>query len=419
MERTRGGQEEDKLTHEKFLGYIREALNHLQYPQRLRRSPLADLFGVAKRFDTFLALQEILIEGIEALEPDVDELPQSRALRIYESLQGRYVQRLNQQEIADQLNLSPRQVRREQRAALETLADHLWRQFDLEAKLSQDAGTEPVVEARSTLNEELAWLEDAPPTPSTDLNQTLASVLDLAQPLADQHDVHQELTAPGSLPELAVHPVALKQILLSLLSVAYHMASDGRVNTAANILNWEVEIRVQGIKPSSAPHTISDEDAASLDLARKLTRLSEGTLKTSNDAGSFSATLTLPALEQVPVLVIDDNADTLRLLQRYASHTRYRLATTRDPQRALDLTRQLSPQIIVLDVMMPDMDGWQVLRRLRGHPCTAHTSLVVCTVVRQKELAFSLGADAFIEKPVSRRTFLDTLDQQLTEREPR
>jgi CheY-like chemotaxis protein len=121
------------------------------------------------------------------------------------------------------------------------------------------------------------------------------------------------------------------------------------------------------------------------------------------------------------VLVIDDNADTLQLLQRYDTGTRYRLVTTQDPEQVLNLVEQLRPQIIVLDVMMPQVDGWELLGRLRQHPITEHTRLIVCTILAQEELALSLGADAFISKPVQRQTFLATLDHQAEVRgtEPR
>ena len=63
----------------------------------------------------------------------------------------------------------------------------------------------------------------------------------------------------------------------------------------------------------------------------------------------FAASLTLPAGKQTTVLVIDDNADTLRLLERYLSGTSYAFVGTRDPEEALSLAVRLMPQIILLD----------------------------------------------------------------------
>jgi CheY-like chemotaxis protein len=148
-------------------------------------------------------------------------------------------------------------------------------------------------------------------------------------------------------------------------------------------------------------------------MTQQMVNLSGGRLTLSGDDVPFSALLSLPALEQLPVLVIDDNADTLQLLQRYTTGTRYRLITSQDPEQALSLVDQLHPQIVVLDVMMPQVDGWELLGRLRQHPVAQHTPIIVCTILAQEELALSLGADAFIPKPIQRQDFLATLDRQV------
>ena len=83
------------LTNEDFLRHLHRALHHLYEPDRLRQNPLASLFGVANRLDTFSALQRILTEAIDSLEPQGDEPPQSPAWEIYEPLYYRYVPQLS------------------------------------------------------------------------------------------------------------------------------------------------------------------------------------------------------------------------------------------------------------------------------------------------------------------------------------
>jgi len=106
------------LTNEQFLKHLRDALNHLYDPDRLRRNPLATLFGLADRFDTPRVLQRVLTEAIQSLEPKADEPTRSHSRRIYDLLLYRYVQQFSQQEVADQLGVSVRHLRREQHAAL-------------------------------------------------------------------------------------------------------------------------------------------------------------------------------------------------------------------------------------------------------------------------------------------------------------
>ncbi|MCP4619598.1 MAG: hybrid sensor histidine kinase/response regulator, partial [Bradyrhizobium sp.] len=213
-----------------------------------------------------------------------------------------------------------------------------------------------------------------------------------------------------SLPDLAVHPVALRQTLLNLLSVAVRRAAGGEVRVSARPQRWAVEIGVRCESSPSVSNPAPDE-AASLDMAHRLADLCGGRLTISSAGGGFDAALLLPALEQLPLLVIDDNADTLQLLQRYTAGTRYRFVGTQEPEHALRLAEELAPQIILVDVMMPQVDGWEVLGQLRQHPLTAHIPVVVHTIMAQEELALSLGAAAFLRKPVTRQDFLAVLDR--------
>jgi CheY-like chemotaxis protein len=249
--------------------------------------------------------------------------------------------------------------------------------------------------------------------------------MELAEPLATQHHVqlNSSISTPAPAPgsstppiTLAVHPVALHQVLLNLLSVSIPRAAGGRVEMTVRLRRAEVviELAVITTRPATtAQAPISDEDMASLNIAHQLATLSGGRLNISNNPDRpFGATLSLPMLQQLPVLVVDDNADALRLLQRYADGTRYRIVGTQNPEQALSLAEGLMPQVIVLDVMMPQLDGWEVLGRLRQHPATGQVPIVVCTILPQEKLALSLGASAFLRKPVTRQAFLAALDQQ-------
>ncbi len=157
---------------------------------------------------------------------------------------------------------------------------------------------------------------------------------------------------------------------------------------------------------------MSDEERASLEVARQLMEVAGGELTAVAGADGFRARLALPVLEQVRVLVVDDNADTLQLFARYAVGTRYAVTAMREPAGALRLAEELEPDIIILDVMMPDLDGWEMLARLREQPVTSQTAIIICTVLPQQSLALGLGANAFLQKPVTREAFLAALDGQ-------
>jgi CheY-like chemotaxis protein len=404
------------LTHERFLKSLRSTLNHLYDPDRLRASPLAEILGVADRFDTPSRLQRILIQAIESLEPPGNDPPGSSAWSIYEPLYYRYVEQLSQQEIARQMGICDRHLRRKQFAALQVLADRLWEQFSLEGRLGEASVHEiSPAEDRRDVNDNLAWLKDETDV-SVDLDQILPTILERARPLAARYQAELCLHVEGDIPSLAVHPVALTQMLLNVLGVAVHRAPGGTVQLAVKSFGTRVRIEVEGWPSSHAPALLSGSDAANLDMAHQLAHLSGGRLTLVGDPSpaAFGVQLALPTYQQVPVLIIDDNVDALELLQRYASDTRYHVIVARDPEQALRTAQRTLPEVIVLDVMMPQLDGWEALARLRQHPLTAHIPVIVCTILAQEELALSLGANAFIRKPVTRQDFLQALDRQLT-----
>jgi CheY-like chemotaxis protein len=154
-----------------------------------------------------------------------------------------------------------------------------------------------------------------------------------------------------------------------------------------------------------------------LEFAKKLFQMSRCVLDAVIDPEAsipFEASIILPAAPQISILVIDDNPDLLGLVQRYLSDTRYEFHGTTDSQLALSVAEDLEPDIILLDVMMAGVDGWELLGRLREHPKTQRASIVVCTILPQEQLALTLGASDFIRKPVRRKDLLAVLDRQVT-----
>jgi CheY-like chemotaxis protein len=247
-----------------------------------------------------------------------------------------------------------------------------------------------------------------------DLNQTLLAAVEQARPLAARHGVSLSATPATEPSAVAVHELALRHVLLSLISAAIRCAPGGTVALSVTPLTEDVEIGVRALGPcSTGDVSPSIEETTSLDVAYELAELCRGWLATATAEGEFNARLVIPALGRMPVLVIDDNVDTLQLLRRYASGSRYHLVATSEPQQALGLAEQVSPRIIVLDVMMPRTDGWEFLALLRQHPLTSHIPVVICTILAQEEMALALGASGFVRKPVTRQEFLAALDQQV------
>ncbi|GLS68203.1 hypothetical protein GCM10007890_02150 [Methylobacterium tardum] len=110
------------------------------------------------------------------------------------------------------------------------------------------------------------------------------------------------------------------------------------------------------------------------------------------------------------VLVIDDEASQRELMTRFFERQRFAVRTAGDGRTGLDLARALKPRAILLDVMMPDMDGWSVLAALKSDPATAGVPVIMVSFVADAALSASLGAAEAVPKPVDwtrLRTILD------------
>lgn len=405
------------ISGQQFVEHLRKALNSLYEPDLLRRSPLVALFGVADRRDTFAALQRILTEAIESFAIPSGEPAESLAWEVRDLLLYRFVHQMPQHQVAKQLGMSVRHLRRKEHAALEVLAARLWEQFDLEASFSATdllpALVDTATDEMPDINDELAWLRSTAVTGPVDLAQVLNEVITLGATHAMQHGVDLCLEPTTKWPALAVHEIALSQALLNLLTVAIHRAAGGRLIVSVHPEAERVAVTIAAHGNVVRSALASVDDAANLELSQRLAVLVDGAVHISDTPHAFSVTLLVPASQQAPVLVIDDNADTLQLLQRYASGTRYRLITVRDPAQALAVAQETAPQVILLDVMMPQIDGWKLLAQFRQHPRTVHIPVIVCTILAQEETARALGACGFMRKPINRPDFLAALARAL------
>jgi PAS domain S-box-containing protein len=102
------------------------------------------------------------------------------------------------------------------------------------------------------------------------------------------------------------------------------------------------------------------------------------------------------------ILVVDDDPAASELLERALSKERFRVVRAAGGEEGLRLARELRPFVMTLDVLMPGMDGWTVLREMKRDPALAVIPVIVVTMTDDRSLAFSLGASDFVRKPIDR-----------------
>jgi signal transduction histidine kinase/DNA-binding response OmpR family regulator len=118
-----------------------------------------------------------------------------------------------------------------------------------------------------------------------------------------------------------------------------------------------------------------------------------------------------PAGGERTVLVIDDDPNALDLIGRTLQAEGFRVVTASDGEEALRLARSLRPSAITLDVIMPRMDGWAVLRALKSDPQTREIPVIMVTMTDEKDVGAALGATDFLTKPIERKHLVQLLER--------
>ncbi len=168
-----------------------------------------------------------------------------------------------------------------------------------------------------------------------------------------------------------------------------------------------------------------------LALSRRLCRMMGGDVTAESEAGRGSVfTIRLPAhvadaveepatpavVEPLPsgagtVLVIDDEAAVRDIMQRFLTREGFRVVTAAGGEEGLRRARELRPDAITLDVMMPGLDGWAVLSALKADPDVAGIPVIMLTIVDDKNLGYALGAADYLTKPIDRERLVTVLDK--------
>ena len=389
-----------------FAAGVREALAHLYDTAYLQRHPLARWLDLPDG----QTVHRTLIEAIRAQQPPPGSPATAPAWRLYRILVLRYLEDRPVAEIARELAISARQLQRDHQRALGAVV------ATLRARLPAPAPTAGPENA-PTLDGELSQYVAASAPGPTDVVETLRGVLDLlaARPRGPQPAT--AIVAPASLPPVRLDRVILRQALIHILTylLDHLLAADIRI-----VATQEDALVGVSMRATLRPEGRLGGDEGRLAIARQLLAAQGGRLDGPQaEVETVTLTLWLPARPPTTILVIDDNPDVIRLFQRYLRTMDARVIGVDNAQEAARMARALRPQAITLDLMMPTQDGWEILQALKAHAETRDIPVIVCSVLRERELALSLGATAFLAKPVNQRQLIGALQEVLgTRRSP-
>ncbi|MHB0877469.1 MAG: response regulator [Anaerolineae bacterium] len=400
-----------------------EALRHLYDPSSLLRSPLIERLlpsenptagrGLPQRHGQ--RLRTLLLEAIESLSPGPRAAFRSLAARSYQAMHLHYVDGHTVDEVAHLLALSQRQAYRDIRKGEVDLAALLWQLHSAQAALSE---LKSVQSAGHLLRQEVHRLPLRPADIS--LGQALAHA---AEPLAG-------LLAKGNIGlcldlgqdyQVRADAAALHRFLVAALSLAVQAcqgwpAGVARVQASARACDTGTDAGQVWLSLSGTPLTpgrLADLTNL-LAVARALAEsLGGAVMQFEADAQEAALRLRLPISLPACVMVIDDNEGLTELFRRYLGQAGYSVLEARNGSEGLRLARERHPKAILLDILMPDLDGWALLAQLKADPATMDIPVIVCSVFDDPGLAESLGAAAYIAKPVSKPALLLALQEAM------
>ena len=111
------------------------------------------------------------------------------------------------------------------------------------------------------------------------------------------------------------------------------------------------------------------------------------------------------------VMVIDDEVNSITLFSKILEREGYKVIGIRSPEKVVEHVMEIKPDIIILDVIMPGIDGWEIIQRLKSNSETKGIPVIFCTIVADKKRGFSLGASEYLIKPVRDEDLIMALDR--------
>jgi PAS domain S-box-containing protein len=295
-----------------------------------------------------------------------------------------------------------------------------------------------------------------------DVAGMLQNVVSTVQPLVEANANSLEICGDADLGVMRADLTKVRQSLFNLLSNAAKFTEHGVITLTAarerspagpagrsDGVDW-VTFRVSdtgiGMTPeqverlfeafSQADVTISRKYGGTglgLALSRRFCQMMGGDITVESTYGVGSAfTIRLPAqpiarhAEPAPesarevsvppaspgesiVLAIDDEPAVRDLVQRFLSKEGFRVVTAASGEEGLRLARELHPNAITLDVLMPGMDGWTVLAALKADPTLAAIPVIMLSIVHDKNMGYALGVSEYLNKPVEREALVAAL----------
>jgi PAS domain S-box-containing protein len=276
-------------------------------------------------------------------------------------------------------------------------------------------------------------------------------VVTTAMPLLQKNHNELRLELAPAVGIIHTDMTKLRQVLLNLLSNAAKFTERGTITLTGERhregeQDWLV-LRVHDTGIGMTPEQVdklfqafSQADSSTtrkyggtglgLAISQQFCQLMGGeiTVESTSGVGTvFTVRLpivspSLPQMEALPrgsgnrrVLVVDDDPQVGDLLRRFLTKEGFEVVATTEGAQVLSLARQIQPQAITLDVMMPDVSGWSVLAELKADPELSSIPVIILSMVDDQRVGFALGATDYLTKPIDRERLVAILQRYQTQ----
>jgi DNA-binding response OmpR family regulator len=282
----------------------------------------------------------------------------------------------------------------------------------------------------------------------TSFNMVVDAVHQVVAALAEKQGVTLEVSVPKNFPDIYIDPLRIKQVLYNLLSNAIKFTGKGGTVslTARAVENSRLEIVVKdtgvGIRANDLPRLFKEFETIDSDqpgvkrpegtglglaLTKRLVEIHGGRITLASEFGKgTTATVTLPTLrgdvpEEGPatsdtgpsnatVLVVEDDNHAAEIVAGYLRGAGISVLFAKSAEQAARFAKERLPAAIILDILIPGVDGWGILTHLKSMGATASIPVLVTSVIEDPKRATLLGAADYLIKPIGADSLWHSLE---------